>query len=67
MAHREVKERCKSHIKGHPYLKKAKKMMEKFENDMADKVADRVIHEMKESKKVEKREHKTGKHKTHKR
>jgi len=31
MAHREVKERCKAHVKGHPFLKKAKKMMEKFD------------------------------------
>jgi hypothetical protein len=67
MEHREAKERCKAHIKGHPSLTKARKILEKFEDDVADKIAKKVVHELKESKKVEHREHKTGKHKTHKR
>jgi hypothetical protein len=59
-------DRCKKHIQGHPSWKKAKKMIDKFEDDMAEKIADKVVHELKESGKKEKREHKTGKHKTHK-
>jgi hypothetical protein len=47
----------------HPEIAKMRKALNKIENEIAEKTADRVVHELKEKRKVEKREHKTGKHK----
>ena len=51
----------------HPAIMRMRKELDKIENEIAEKTADKVVHELRESRKAEKKEHRTGKHRTHKR
>jgi hypothetical protein len=42
----------------HPVITKMRRALDKIENDIAEKTADRVVHEIRESKRTERMEHK---------
>jgi hypothetical protein len=46
----------------HPAIQRMRRELDKIENEIAEKTADKVVHELRESRKTERMEHKRRPH-----